>query len=183
MFQVVEMILINEGRPFKSGHPLHMHGAYFRVLGIGKLGSSISVEEVKKLHEEGNLRYKLISPSYRDTVNVPDGGYAIIRFRTDNPGLWFFHCHVDSHLAQGQAMLLKFGDFAEYPSIPANFPRCGSWGRHVYKDATHRDQCPQQPVQECKEPTSTGNRSLPPFSLFQLTIFLLHVYWIKSGLL
>ncbi|XP_013389794.1 laccase isoform X2 [Lingula anatina] len=181
--QVVEMVLINEGKPIPVEHALHLHGAYFRVLGVGKLESSTSVEEIKTLHEEGNLRYKLISPSYRDTVIVPDNGYAIIRFRTDNPGVWLFHCHFNVHLNLGQAMLLKFGDFAEYPSIPANLPRCGSWGGHVYKDATHRDQCPKQPVQECKEPTATGSRSLPPFSLFQLVIFVLQVSWIKAGLL
>jgi iron transport multicopper oxidase len=37
---------------------------------------------------------------------VPAQGYIVIRFLADNPGVWFFHCHVDWHLLQGLAMTL-----------------------------------------------------------------------------
>jgi iron transport multicopper oxidase len=35
---------------------------------------------------------------------VPPQGYFVVRFVADNPGVWFFHCHIDWHLMQGLAM-------------------------------------------------------------------------------
>jgi iron transport multicopper oxidase len=42
-------------------------------------------------------------PTTRDTVTVPAEGYLVIRFKADNPGAWFFHCHVDWHIPAGLA--------------------------------------------------------------------------------
>jgi FtsP/CotA-like multicopper oxidase with cupredoxin domain len=42
----------------------------------------------------------------RDTVQIPRRGYAVLRFRADNPGVWLFHCHVMWHLAGGMAMIV-----------------------------------------------------------------------------
>jgi iron transport multicopper oxidase len=42
-------------------------------------------------------------PLKRDGVFVPANGYVVIRFRADNPGVWFFHCHIDLHLIGGMA--------------------------------------------------------------------------------
>ena len=39
-----------------------------------------------------------------DSGNTP--GYAVVRFRAANPGVWVFHCHIDLHAASG--MLLYF---------------------------------------------------------------------------
>ncbi|KAJ3306097.1 ferroxidase fet3 [Kappamyces sp. JEL0829] len=41
------------------------------------------------------------NPMRRDTVVVPSNGYVVIRFRADNPGVWFFHCHIEWHLQAG----------------------------------------------------------------------------------
>lgn len=43
------------------------------------------------------------SPTIRDTVTVPAEGYLVIRFKANNPGVWFFHCHVDWHIPAGLA--------------------------------------------------------------------------------
>jgi len=37
----------------------------------------------------------------RDTVSIPGKGFILIRFIADNPGVWFFHCHIDLHLVGG----------------------------------------------------------------------------------
>jgi iron transport multicopper oxidase len=42
-------------------------------------------------------------PAKRDNVVVPANGYIVIRFKADNPGVWFFHCHIDLHLVGGMA--------------------------------------------------------------------------------
>ena len=46
----------------------------------------------------GNITRKLDKAVKKDTVIVPDGGYTIIRFLADNPGWWFFHCHLEFHV-------------------------------------------------------------------------------------
>ena len=41
---------------------------------------------MKALDRSGQLKRKLTKAPRKDTVPVPDGGYAIIRFKADNPG-------------------------------------------------------------------------------------------------
>jgi FtsP/CotA-like multicopper oxidase with cupredoxin domain len=61
-------------------HPMHLHGHYFRVVGVdGK-------------------RFK---GAIRDTVLVPVGGQVTIQFDADNPGTWAFHCHHLYHMNSG----------------------------------------------------------------------------------
>ncbi|PVD33733.1 hypothetical protein C0Q70_04993 [Pomacea canaliculata] len=127
--QVVELIVFHEGRVFsENGHSIHLHGHSFHLLGLGKIGSSLSRADLENLENNGHLRRNFIQPPVRDTVNVPDGGYAILRFKANNPGYWFFHCHTDSHLQQGMALLIQVGDHSNLPPLPADFPRCGGMG-------------------------------------------------------
>ena len=42
----------------------------------------------------------------KDTVVVPFGGYVVMRFMADNPGWWFFHCHIEIHQLEGMAALI-----------------------------------------------------------------------------
>ena len=43
----------------------------------------------------------------KDTVIVPYGGYTVIRFVVDNPGWWFFHCHIEIHQLEGMAAVFN----------------------------------------------------------------------------
>ncbi|CCO32975.1 Laccase-2 [Rhizoctonia solani AG-1 IB] len=45
-----------------------------------------------------------------DVVRVGGTG-VVLRFKTDNPGPWFVHCHIDWHLEAGLALV-----FAEAPN-------------------------------------------------------------------
>jgi hypothetical protein len=57
--------------------------------------------------------YDLSRAALRDTVQIPSRGYAVLRFRADNPGVWLFHCHILWHLATGMAMVIDvMGDSA-----------------------------------------------------------------------
>ena len=42
----------------------------------------------------------------KDTLTVPYGGYAVIRFVVDNPGWWLFHCHIQSDQTDGMAVVI-----------------------------------------------------------------------------
>jgi hypothetical protein len=46
----------------------------------------------------------------RDTVTVQPNAWIALRFATDNPGVWFVHCHIDFHLLAGLAFM-----FVEHP--------------------------------------------------------------------
>ncbi|KAF8594746.1 laccase-4 [Ceratobasidium sp. AG-I] len=59
-----------------ANHPIHLHGHVFDV--VQSLGGSINY----------------VNPPRRDVVRVSATG-VILRFRTDNPGPWFVHCHID----------------------------------------------------------------------------------------
>ena len=64
----------------------------------------------------GSSAYNYDNPIWRDVVSTgfpPNHTYpgdeVTIRFRTDNPGPWFLHCHIDFHLEAGFAVVLAEG--------------------------------------------------------------------------
>ncbi|CAE6476866.1 unnamed protein product [Rhizoctonia solani] len=79
-------------------HPVHLHGHTFSVV------------------QYGNSTPNYINPPQGDVVGTPDAGVRL-RFKTDNPGPWFLHCHIDWHLVEGFAMV-----FAEAPEEVKNGP-------------------------------------------------------------
>ena len=79
-------------------HPFHLHGTRFQVVHKSKDNVSKVPKKNPPLHEHQK------NPVRRDTVSVPPGGSATLRFYTDNPGAWFFHCHIDWHLSAGLAL-------------------------------------------------------------------------------
>lgn len=97
--QVVEIVLNNHD-PGK--HPFHLHGHTFQVLARG-------VEESGDWNGEalanGTVTFPK-TPMRRDTLLVRPNGYFVIRFRSDNPGVWLFHCHIEWHVDSG--LILTF---------------------------------------------------------------------------
>lgn len=79
-------------------HPLHLHGHDTYVLARG---TGPYVELLTSLDLE--------SPPRRDTFNLPQSGYVVLAFQTDNPGSWLLHCHIQWHIHQGFALTLVEG--------------------------------------------------------------------------
>ncbi|XP_062226207.1 laccase-7-like [Phragmites australis] len=92
---VVEIVLQNPAAVPTENHPIHLHGFNFFVLaqGIGNFTPGVS--------------YNLVDPVARNTIAVPGGGWAVIRFVANNPGMWFFHCHLDQHVPMGLGMVFE----------------------------------------------------------------------------
>ncbi len=61
-------------------HPMHLHGHYFKVVGIGD---------------------RRIDGALRDTVLAPPLETVTIMFDANNPGTWAFHCHHLYHMNSG----------------------------------------------------------------------------------
>ncbi|KAJ2476627.1 hypothetical protein IWW56_004811, partial [Coemansia sp. RSA 2131] len=51
-------------------------------------------------------------PMWRDTVQVRAFEFIRVRFRADNPGVWFMHCHLAWHEYNGLAIM-----FIEAPDV------------------------------------------------------------------
>lgn len=92
------------------GHPMHLHGHKFWVLGSGK--GDFPYSEVRDVPSS---MMNLENPPYRDTVELPASGWAVIRYISDNPGAWLLHCHIQWHLMSGMALVLVEGE----ESLPA----------------------------------------------------------------
>jgi laccase len=74
----VEVVLQNTALVARESHPMHLHGFNFFVLaqGFGNFHQAAAADK----------RYNLVNPQERNTVAVPPGGWAVIRFVADNPG-------------------------------------------------------------------------------------------------
>ncbi|KAK5846368.1 hypothetical protein PVK06_002653 [Gossypium arboreum] len=73
-------------------------------------------------------KFNLVDPPERNTVGVPTGGWTAIRFRADNPGVWFMHCHLELHTMWGlkMAFVAENGMSPEESIIPPpkDLPLC-----------------------------------------------------------
>ncbi|XP_021288985.1 laccase-7-like [Herrania umbratica] len=115
----VEIILQNTAILGIENHPMHIHGFDFHVLAQG-FGNYNPAEDRKKLN--------FFNPQMRNTIGVPVGGWAVIRFRANNPGVWLMHCHLDAHLPLGlaTAFVVENGPTPDttLPPPPADLPQC-----------------------------------------------------------
>ncbi|KAJ7973975.1 Laccase [Quillaja saponaria] len=113
--------IIFQGTNLVSGvdHPIHIHGYSFYAVGYGFGNFDIGKDP---------LKYNLIDPPMLNTVSVPINGWATIRFRADNPGVWFMHCHFERHLSWGMetVFIVKDGKGPEAKMVPPppDMPPC-----------------------------------------------------------
>ena len=91
----------------------------------------------------------------KDTVIVPAGGYAIIDVLTDNPGIWFMHCHVENHAVEGMAVILNEAQPNQNPS-PPDMRQCGNFEPTLAEFYDWLEFDPNNPT------TSTPPTTAPP---------------------
>ncbi|XP_027109363.2 laccase-3-like [Coffea arabica] len=115
----VQIVLQDTGIFSTEDHPIHLHGYHFFVVGQGFGNFNPRTDPA---------RFNLVDPPARNTIDVPVGGWAVIRFVADNPGVWLFHCHIDAHLTWGLAMSFLvengIGELQTVEPPPADLPRC-----------------------------------------------------------
>ncbi|KAK1321239.1 Laccase-12/13 [Acorus calamus] len=115
----VELVMQDTSILGAESHPLHLHGFNLYVIGQG-FGNYDPVKDP--------LKFNLVDPVERNTVGVPSGGWLAVRFKADNPGVWFMHCHLDVHLSWGLKMawvvLNGNGPSEKLPPPPSDLPKC-----------------------------------------------------------
>ncbi|KAJ1437302.1 Multicopper oxidase, type 1 [Sesbania bispinosa] len=115
----VEIVFQNTAIIGPQNHPMHIHGFNFHVLaqGFGNFNSTID-----------RPKFNLVNPQIRNTIGVPVGGWAVIRFLANNPGVWFVHCHVEDHVPWGLDMAFEVENgpnpSTSLPPPPADLPKC-----------------------------------------------------------
>lgn len=81
--------------PVALPHPIHLHGHDFYILGSGGGGSTWN-------GDLSTLQFN--NPPRRDTATMPAGGYLVLGFPADNPGVWLMHCHIPWHVGAGLSL-------------------------------------------------------------------------------
>lgn len=74
----IQIIFQNTGTLTTENHPIHLHGHSFYVIGYGT-GN----------YDQRTAQFNLEDPPYLNTIGVPVGGWAAIRFVANNPGILF----------------------------------------------------------------------------------------------
>jgi iron transport multicopper oxidase len=74
-------------------HPFHLHGHTFQVI--------TRSDDDAGFYDPANTSTPSPTPMRRDTILVRPNGHTVLRFRSDNPGIWLFHCHIEWHVASG----------------------------------------------------------------------------------
>ncbi|GAA4314993.1 hypothetical protein GCM10023143_26110 [Compostibacter hankyongensis] len=83
-----EVLRITMNNQTMMYHPMHLHGHFFRVLNAQDSYSPL-----------------------KHTVIVPPMRSVTIEFAADEPGDWFFHCHVLYHMMTGMARTFRYADY------------------------------------------------------------------------
>ncbi|KAK3445118.1 hypothetical protein EUGRSUZ_B02795 [Eucalyptus grandis] len=115
----VQLVLQDTGIIAPENHPIHLHGFNFFAIGKGLGNYNPKVDQ---------KNFNLVDPVERNTIGVPSGGWVAIRFRADNPGVWFMHCHLEIHTTWGLKMAFLV-DNGKGPSEsllppPSDLPKC-----------------------------------------------------------
>ena len=187
----VQIVMLNMGRGKGWSHPIHMHGHSFYVLKMGYgrydessgkiMGDNLDVdcrghpdrEESfcndatwsNPLWRNGNIPgLNTEQPPRKDTLIIPTGGYAVIRIRADNPGLWNMHCHIELHNLDGMQMLLN-ESFTEVPSAPPGFPECHSYPPSPYRQSQLEGETTTATNNEMGNQEEEKGESEPVFSI------------------
>ena len=139
--KVIQLNILNMGSGSGidgTAHPIHIHGYHFYVVAVGFPEYNYTTLTFKKNNgdinclnndlcndpnwsdpnwsngEVSKAQYSnLLDPPRKDTILIPVGGYAAVRFKSDNIGYWFFHCHIEVHQAEGMSMIIKVGSDEE----------------------------------------------------------------------
>ena len=112
--QLVITNIITMGSEITAHHPVHIHGHGFAVLKVQETTEDgMNSPDIKcydghctDMGWKSKPDLNFDSPPIKDTLLVPVHGYAVVRFRTDNPGFWFLHCHQQQHMEDGMALII-----------------------------------------------------------------------------
>ena len=122
-------------------HPWHLHGHSFWILATGpgeydpvkspqlfNLVNPLKADMVTSFPTNmSNWRQPHIPPFKSANAHKPCG-WAVIRFKANNPGLWAFHCHIEYHVVIGMATVFNVAStklWEDKKRLPEDYGTCG----------------------------------------------------------
>ena len=101
-------------------HPIHKHSN--KAFLIGRGSGRFQWSNVHEAYTQVPENFFLDRPLYRDTFVTEAAGEAwmAVRYQVVNPGPFFLHCHMETHLHGGMGMLLLDG-IDVWPEIPDEY--------------------------------------------------------------
>lgn len=100
-------------------HPIHKHSNRAFIIGSGT--GPFEWKTVAEAEAAIPQNFNLWTPPYRDGFVVPASGqqptWLAVRYQVVNPGAFMLHCHIQSHLNGGMAMVILDG-VDEWPAVP-----------------------------------------------------------------
>ncbi|KAK2581552.1 hypothetical protein KPH14_005204 [Odynerus spinipes] len=133
---LVEIVLCDQDPFVTLHHPFHLHGYSFQVMAIkdygGRKPNQSEIYQLVRDHDNNLASGKYDQKPRKDTIKVPVGGCVILRFYTNNPGWWLFHCHFLWHTMAGMNVVVHVGEESDMPAVPNGFPTCGNYVPPVY---------------------------------------------------
>jgi hypothetical protein len=107
-----------------ASHQIHLHGHDFAIL----------QQEENQVYHPSKLNLTRVNPPRRDVVLLPNRGFVVIAFKTDNPGSWLMHCHIARHASEGLALQILERQSDAAKLFPSNSPNmieashvCAEW--------------------------------------------------------
>ncbi|XP_025262383.1 laccase-9 isoform X4 [Camponotus floridanus] len=129
--KTVEIVLIDEGVGDDVSHTFHLHGYNVSIVGQESFKRPITKDEIISLDRDKKIHRNLVNPVRKDTFVVPNKGYVILRFYTDNLGYWLWEARSTAiHpqlLGSGMQFVMKVGFDRNLPLVPIDFPSCGNY--------------------------------------------------------
>ncbi|XP_025075506.1 laccase-9 [Pogonomyrmex barbatus] len=128
--KTIEIVLINEGFGGNVSYTFHLHGYNASVISRESFEQPITKNDVVSLDLNGKIYRNFVNPVRKDTFVVPNKGYVILRFYTDNLGYWLWEARSTAIypplLGPGMQFVMRVGLQQNLPLVPINFPTCGN---------------------------------------------------------
>jgi hypothetical protein len=153
--KTIQIVIMNytPESEFMAHHIIHLHGHSFALMTMGYAELDDVTgrwtrhnQDIQCYSENPDICTKARWTNQRPALNkdnqpikndvlLPSRGYAVIRFRTNNPGYWFLHCHMDPDFLAGMAMIVNTAP-DKHPPLHEDFPDCQDfkWAADEYNE-------------------------------------------------
>ncbi|KAI0856131.1 multicopper oxidase [Xylaria cubensis] len=122
----VDLIFVVTQFP-QPAHPIHKHGNKMWQIGAGQ--GPFNYTSVNEAIKDIPQNFNLVDPPRRDGFATPDAPkgptWVAVRYHVTNPGVWFIHCHISTHLQSGMALVIQDG-VDHFPTVPPEYLSYGT---------------------------------------------------------
>ncbi|MCJ1417832.1 hypothetical protein MMC32_004177 [Xylographa parallela] len=126
---IIMQVNVAPENPAQPPHPVHKHSnkAYLIGNGNGVFNYSSVAEAMEHIPQSFNLETASLRDSFVTPAILFGPAWIAIRYFVQNPGAFFLHCHIQTHLSGGMALTIMDGVDA-WPEVPPQYLRGNGLG-------------------------------------------------------